>query len=111
MSDSSLPPSAAATVPKAPWLYRATFAVAAIVAAVLLVFFAIGIADGSVSSFNIVLWLGILSTAGAILFAGHALRTNGHPKAAVALLAVLAVPGISYALLVILFVVSGTRWN
>ena len=84
---------------------------AAIVAAVLLAFFAIGIADGSVSSFNIGLWLGLLSGAGAILLAGHALRTNGHPKTAVTLLAVLALPGLLYALLVILFVTSGARWN
>ena len=93
------------------FLYRLFLAAGSLALLIALYFFGVGLADGSVSSFNIVLWLGILSTAGAILFAGHALRTNGHPKAAVALLAVLAVPGISYALLVILFVFSGARWN
>lgn len=111
MSDPSLPASAAAKAPQASWLFRATFAAAAIVAAVLLAFFAIGIGDGSVSSFNIVLWLGILAAAGAILLAGHALRAHGHPRLAVAVLGVLTVPGILYALLVLVFVTSGARWN
>lgn len=86
------------------------FFLAACVAAVIVAFFGIGIADGSVSSFNIALWVGLLAATGAILFFGHALRAAGHPEAAVALLCVLALPGAGYALLIVLFFASGVRW-
>jgi hypothetical protein len=111
------PPAASSSAPediapgKSPWLYRTVLALAAATAAVIVAFFGIGLADGSVSSFNIALWLAILVGVGAILLGGCSLHARGHRKSALVLLAVLAVPGTLYALLVILFVASGTRWN
>ena len=92
-------------------LYRLLFALAAGVAAVLGAFFLIGIADGSVSSFNIGLWSGTLAAVAGILAGGHLLRARGHAALASALLAILAVPGLLYALFVLLVIVSGERWN
>ena len=93
------------------WPYRVAFALALLVAVVAVVFFFVGIADGSVSSFNIALWLGLLGAIAALLALGRSLRVRGHPKAAVALLSLLALPGLMYAFFMILVVASGTKWN
>lgn len=47
--------------------YRILFSIDAVIALVLLYFFFVGLGDGSVSSFNILLWLGILGATAAIL--------------------------------------------
>ena len=91
--------------------YRVAFALAVLVAVVAVVFFVVGIADGSVSSFNIALWLGLLTGIAAILVLGRQLRAHGHPKLALALLSILALPGLMYAFFMLLVVASGTRWN
>ena len=106
MSDSRTTPS-----PQGNALYRSTFVVAALTAAVVVVFFVIGIADGSVSSFNIVLWLGILAATAAILLLGRYLHSRGRPGLASAVLAILAVPGLLYGLFLLLVVVTQPRWN
>ena len=93
------------------WLYRLTFTGATVVAAIAVVFFFIGLADGSVSSFNMTLWLGLLGAIAAIVFFGYQLNAHGHSKAAVALLSVLALPGLLYGLFLVLVVTSGARWN
>src|SRR5690606_39437462 len=111
MTDPAITTPAAPAAPKPSWVYRVIFALAAIVAAVFVVFFLIGIADGSVSSFNIVLWIGTLAVVGAIVIGGHALRAHGHTRIAIALLAVLAVPRFFYGLLMLLVIASGARWN
>ncbi len=92
-------------------LFRSTFAAAMLTAAVIVVFFVIGIADGSVSSFNIVLWLGILAATVAVLSLGWFLHSRGKPGLASAVLAILAVPGLLYALFLLLVVLTQPRWN
>jgi hypothetical protein len=57
-------------------------------------FFRWGLADGSVSSFNITLWLGMLAGLGVVLFGSLGLRNRGQTAAAVILLLVLAFPGL-----------------
>lgn len=54
-------------------LYGASLVVDVGIAAVLIWFFFAGIADHSVSSYNIVIWVVLLATAAAILAAGVAL--------------------------------------
>lgn len=93
------------------WAYRITFALAALVAAIAVAFFVIGLADGSVSSFNMVLWFGLLAFVGAVLAAGTWLRSRGRNKSAIAVLSLLALPGLLYALFILLVVSSGSRWN
>ena len=95
----------------ATWPYRITFGIAAIVGAVAIYFFLVGIGDGSVGSDNLGLWAFLLLIVSAVLWGGHAARVHGHPKAAVAILAILAVPGLLYALFILLVVASGTSWN
>jgi hypothetical protein len=93
------------------WAYLVTFVIAALVAAIVVAFFLIGLADGSVSSFNITLWLGLLAVVGVVLFAGARLRSKGRTKSAIAVLLLLALPGVLYALFILLVIFSGARWN
>ena len=87
------------------------WAIDAFVAAVAVTFFFIGIADGSVSSFNIVLWMGILAALAGIVGGSLWLRSKGHRRAAIALLWVLAAPGVFAGLLMVLVIVNPPRWN
>ena len=92
-------------------LFRILWAIDALVAAVFVVFFFIGIADGSVSSFNIGLWVVILGGLAGVLWGSIALRKAGKPGPATALVAVLAVPGVLAGLFLVLVLVLQPRWN
>ncbi len=87
------------------------FAIDAAVALVFLYFFLIGLADGSVSSFNIALWLAILAGLAAVLIGGPALGAHGHRAAAYALLLVLAIPGFLGGLFLLAVIILQPRWN
>ena len=76
-----------------------------------LYFFVVGIADGSVSSFNILLWLGVLGGISAIIAVGYTLKTNERRGPANAVLAVLALPSIAAALFVVTLLIAQPRWN
>jgi hypothetical protein len=93
------------------WIYRVFLTVACIVAAAVVIFFVIGMADGWVSSFNAGIWLVALVVVGVVLLAGIRLARSGHHVAAIFVLAILAVPGILYVLFLILLVASGASWN
>ena len=83
----------------------------AIVGAIAVAFFFIGIADGSVSSFNIALWLVILAALAAVLGGSFALHRAGKKAPAIVVAALLAVPGILAALFLLLVLVTNPRWN
>jgi len=91
--------------------FRILFGIDALAALVLLYFFVIGLADGSVSSFNIQLWLLILVGVAAILAGGFVLNSKGSRAAANALLAVLAVPATLFALFMLTIILTNPRWN
>ena len=92
-------------------LFRILFGIASAAALVALVFFFWGLADGSVSSFNIALWLALLGGIAAILFGGWTLNASGRRGAACALLAILAAPAVLAALMILALVVLQPRWN
>jgi hypothetical protein len=92
-------------------LFWVLWAVDAVVAAVFVYFFALGIADGSVSAYNIVLWLMILLGLAVVLGGGPLLRAKVHPLAGLALVALLAVPGLLAALLLLVLLIAQPRWN
>jgi hypothetical protein len=91
--------------------FRVLWAINLMVALVFAIFFVIGLADGSVSSFNIVLWLGILFTLGAVLWGGRALRAAGRAAMANGLLMLLAIPGVIAGLFFLLLVVLKPNWQ
>jgi hypothetical protein len=102
---------AAVTSDSCAWPYRITLSLAVLVALLALVFFVIGLVDGSVTASNIVLWLGLMMAAALIPFAGIRLRSRGRTGAALAMLSLLALPGLLYALFIALVVLSGEHWN
>lgn len=87
------------------------WSVNAAIAAIVLLFFFAGLADGSVSSFNIGLWLAILAAGFIILVGSLFLRGRGHAVLALLMVIPAAAAGILYALFIILVIVSGERWN
>lgn len=79
--------SEASTGRRSQMAYRAFMVCSLATAATALAFFVIGIGDGSVSSFNMGLWLLLLSVLGCVLWAGlDALELLRNPKRLVATL-------------------------
>jgi hypothetical protein len=87
------------------------WSVAAIVTALAVFFFLAGLADGTVSSFNIVLWLGLLGVTVGVTGASLWLRRAGRTGLAILLTLVLAVPGLLAGLFALLVIVTNPRWN
>ncbi|MBY0532780.1 MAG: hypothetical protein K2P86_12500 [Xanthobacteraceae bacterium] len=92
-------------------MFRVLFAFDALVAAVVLFFFFWGVSDGTVSSFNIGLWTGLLAAVAGVLFGGYYLNASGNRVLAILLLLVLAIPGLLYLLFVLLVIIAQPRWN
>lgn len=82
-----------------------------IVASILVFFFLVGLADGSVSSFNMGLWLLILGVLAAVIAGSLALRAAAHVKLAKILVLVLAFPSVIVGLFFAVIVVTPGRWN
>ena len=82
-----------------------------VAALVALAFFVIGIDDGTVSSFNMMLWVALLAGLAVIVFGSNALQARGQRGLAFILAAVLAVPVLLACLFFALLLVSGVRWN
>jgi hypothetical protein len=92
-------------------LVRTILAFDTLVALVIAYFFVIGLADGSVSSFNMGLWLGLLALTAAVLVGGWMLSARGKRAVAIVLLMVLFVPGFLYALFLLLVVITQPNWH
>ena len=87
------------------------FGIDALIAAILLFFFMQGMGDGTVSAFNIVLWLGILTGMAAVLGGGMLLHSKEQRIWANLLLSVPAWPGLLFGLWCLLLIVMQPRWN
>lgn len=83
----------------------------ALIMLVVLYFFFVGLADGSVSSFNAGLWFILLLVVGSIVGGSLWLRSSGRNGAAIVILLVLAVPGLVFALFILILVIANPRWN
>jgi hypothetical protein len=90
---------------------RTLIGVDALAALVVVYFFLVGLADGSVSSFNGGLWFGIIAAIAAVIGGGWALYANGRRGAAAAVLMILALPAAVYALFIALILVTQPNWN
>jgi hypothetical protein len=93
------------------FLYRLFLAAAALALAIAVYFFGVGLADGSVSSFNIALWLALLAGLAAILGGGWTLNSRGQRGAAVMVLAIVGVPALLAGLAIVVMIVNPPRWN
>ena len=83
----------------------------ALIALVVLYFFFIGLADGSVSSNNLGLWTLLLVALAAIMFGSIWLQNYQYIAFAKGLLCVLAVPGLLAGLFMLIILITNPRWN
>jgi hypothetical protein len=86
-------------------LFGTLCSIDALIAITVLFFFFWGLADGTVSAFNIGLWLAMLGAVAAIFGGGIALRVYGQRGLGNLLLAVLAAPGLLCFLFLLLILV------
>lgn len=91
--------------------FRILWGIDALVATLFVGFFLIGLADGSVSSFNLILWLGTLAALAAVLGGSIVLRKAGHSRLATTLVAALAVPSALTGLFFLGLIILNPRWN
>jgi len=92
-------------------LFWVLWGIDVIVAAIFIYFFVIGLIDGSVSSFNLGLWLVILTALAALLLGSYMLWASGKVRIASVLLGILAAPGILAAILSLMVIISPPNWN
>jgi hypothetical protein len=85
--------------------------IGSIVTAVAMAFFVAGLADGTVSSFNLALWLGLLALTLGVTGGSLWLRRAGRTGLAILLSLVLAIPGLLAGLFILLVLVTHPRWN
>jgi hypothetical protein len=74
-------------------------------------FFAIGLTDGSVGSFNIVIWTALMAFLGGIFWIGRRLRSNDRPRLATAVLGIVAIPALLGGLFMLIVLIAQPRWN
>jgi hypothetical protein len=91
--------------------FRILWGIDALVALVVLYFFFVGLADGSVSSFNIGLWSVVLLVLGGVLAGSVALRSAGYSGPAYAVLLILAVPAVLVAILFLAMILLAPDWR
>ncbi|MGQ0800176.1 MAG: hypothetical protein ACT4NL_08710 [Pseudomarimonas sp.] len=82
-----------------------------LIAAVIVFFFVIGLADGSVSAFNGLLWLGILLGLALVIGGAITLERSRQRALAMLLLCILAVPGLLFGAFMLLVLILQPRWN
>lgn len=92
-------------------LIRLLIAFDALVAAGVLFFFFWGVSDGTVSSFNIGIWLALLAGTALSLVGGFLAWKNNNRVLAILLLLILALPGIAFALFALFLIIAQPRWN
>ena len=92
-------------------LFWTLFGIDSAIALIVLFFFFAGLGDGSVSSFNMTLWLAISGSLAAILGGGLLLKSKGHLHLARVVLLILAVPGFLFGLFILSAIILQPRWN
>ena len=93
------------------WLFWLFWSIDVSISAIIVVFFFLGIVDGSVSSFNIGTWIAILAALAVIIGGSLWLKILGYPVLGTILLLVLAFPGLFYGVFIFLMIVTKTSWN
>lgn len=83
----------------------------ALLSLIVLYFFFVGLADGSVSSFNMGLWLLILAIVSAVMLGSLWMKSNNYLSLAKIILGIFAVPGLLYGLFIVIMMTGNGRWN
>ena len=86
-------------------LFYILLAINAIALAVILFFFMWGLSDGTVSSFNGLLWLAMLAVPSATLLGGWLQWGKGNRAFAIVLLLIPSLPAIVFGLFILMFII------
>lgn len=92
-------------------LFWILWGIDALIALIALYFFFVGLVDGWVSSFNIGIWSLVLIGLAVVVFGSLWLKSIDQLGMAKGLLSLLAIPGILYALFVLMLIIGKPRWN
>jgi len=92
-------------------LFKMMWVIDAIVTAVFLYFFFIGISDSSVSGMNIGLWILILLVLTAVLWGSIWLKKHKYPLLALVLTMIISIPAILFVLYFGVAIANHERWN
>jgi hypothetical protein len=92
-------------------LFWTLWGIDALICAIVAVFFILGVANGSVSSFNIGIWIAIWAALIGVLCGGLWLKVLGYPVWGAILLLILAIPGLLCGIFLVLLVTTNTTWN
>ena len=87
------------------------FAIDVLEASGVVYFFLWGLSDGTVSSYNMTMWLELLAACGAGLGGALWLRLKRHMAAAIAVSLILAVPAFLFVLFVAFMFIANPRMN
>ena len=87
------------------------WAIDTVIAAIAVFFFLWGLADGSVSTFNLGLWMLMLGGVAVVVAGSLWLRSSGRAGLGTALALVLAIPGVLVGLFFLILIVGNPRWN
>jgi hypothetical protein len=92
-------------------LFGILFAINLAAALVAFSFFIVGLADGTVTTFNILIWAGMLSLLFSMPFAAWLVRLRGHPRLGTVLLLPVAVVATLAAVVVLIMIVNPPDWR
>jgi hypothetical protein len=91
-------------------MFRVLWIIDLLASAAVLIFLIVGLIDGSVSSFNIGIWIGIMAALAVVLAGSHKLKVIGRLNLGVLLLLVIAIPAVIYLLFLLLFIMMEGQW-
>jgi hypothetical protein len=91
--------------------FKILWVIDALASLIILYFFFVGLADGTVSSRNAGLWTIIVLALAGIMCGSIWLRTHGYNIPAILLLLVIVLPALFYALYILIAVLDGGRMN
>lgn len=92
-------------------LFKILWGIDALAAGVIVWFFIVGLADGTVTHRNIKLWLFILLLAGSVLWISMLLKKHGYDTYAMLTVLIIAIPAIVYGIFILAMASNNGRWN
>ena len=92
-------------------LFGTLFAINIIAALVALAFFIVGLGDGTVTTFNILIWAGILGVMFSMPFAAWAIRMRGRERLGTLLLLPMALPAMAAGAMTLAMIVNPPNWR
>ena len=92
-------------------LFKIIYGFDALVALIILYFFFVGIADGTVSQFNAILWLVIIVVLASVLCGSIWFNSHNHIVLSFATLLIIAIPAFLFLLYFLIAISGNSRWN